>query len=354
MIRTLLYKELLASRHRLAVLALVLVVLPAAFAGTSVFFQHTLPRDAPVAVVAEEGATEADREVVGAALQQFAIPRTYDDRGRALRALGREQVYAVVSAPPGIADPDAARANVSITIDGDMVPYREPSAALASVVRVALNDAVAADVSVTRTFVGDRRRLPSYLVPTFLLILVLTYAFAYLPYDLSRERAVLDRLRVEASLPAALAGKLCFVGALLAVPLVTVAAAAAVLGHDVTVLAPGAVAAYLLTFLAAGSVATAVTLLARFDVAGRLVNVLLLFATMGFSGLVYPVGFFSPTRREVVRAVPTHYAVIVARSTTLRGASAGEFAGWLAGLAGTAAVALAALYVAVRYYEVRA
>lgn len=352
MIGTLLWKELLASKHRLAVLALVLVLLPAAFAGSSVFFQHVLPKDAPVAVVAEDGASEADREVVVAALQQFAIPRVYEDRGRAMRALRREQVYAVASVPPGIADPDADSATVIITIDGDMVPYREPSGALSSVVRYTLNDAVAADVSVTRQFVGDPRRLPSYLVPTFLMVLVLTYAFAYLPYDLLRERAVLDRLRVEASLTMALVGKLGFVGVLLAVPLLTFAGVAASLGHDVTVLAPGAVAAYLLTFLAAGSLATAVTLVSRFDVAGRLVNVLLLFATLGFSGLVYPVGFFSPTRREVVRLVPTHYAVIVARSTTLKGASAGEFLGWFAGLAVTAAVAMAVLVAAVRYYEV--
>lgn len=354
MIGTLLRKELLASKHRLAVLVLVLVLLPAAFAGTSVFFQHVLPRDAPVAVVADEGASEADRETVVAALQQFAIPRVYEDRARAMAALRREQVYAVVSAPPGIADPETDRANVSIVIDGDMVPYREPSGALASVVRFTLNDAVAADVSVTREFLGDRRRLPSYLVPTFLMVLVLTYAFAYLPYDLSREQAVLDRLRVEASLPGALVGKLAFVTALLAVPLLTFTGVAAFLGHDVRVLAPGAVAAYLLTFVAAGSLATAVTLLTRFDVAGRLVNVLLLFATMAFSGLVYPVGFFSPTRREIVRSVPTHYAVIVARSTTLKGADAGAYVGWLAGLAATAAVALVVLYGAVRYYEVRA
>lgn len=354
MIGTLLRKELLASKHRVAVLVVVLLVLPGAFAGATVFFQHVLPKDAPVAVVPEEGASEADREVVVAALQQFAVPRVYDDRDRAIAALRREQVYAVVSAPPGIADPNASRANVTIVIDGDMVPYREPSAALASVVRFTLNDAVAADVSVTREFLGEQRRLPSYLVPTFLMVLVLTYAFAYLPYDLAREEAVLDRLRVEASLSAALVGKLVFLGSLLVVPLLTFAVVSAALGHDGRVLAPGAVAAYLLTFVAAGSVSAAVTLLTRFDVAGRLVNVVVLFATMGFSGLVYPVGFFSPTRREVVRLVPTHYAVIVARSTTLKGADASAFGGWLAGLAGTAVVALVLLLAAVRYYEVRA
>lgn len=349
--RDVLRKEVLWSRHRLLVLAFVLLLLPGAFAATSVFFQHVLPKDAPVAVVGDD-ASDADRRVVTAALEGFSDPERYDSRVAAMTALEREQVYAVVTVPPGVADPATEEATVTIAIDGDVVPYREPSAALANVVRFSLDRAVEADVSVERRIVGGERILSSYLVPTFLTVVVMTYAFAYLPYNLARERRVLDRLRVEASLWRAFAGKLLFLAALLLVPMAVFAAVAAALGYDVAVLAPAAVVAYLLTFLALGSVAGAVTLVTDFDTSGRLANVLLLFGFLGFSGLVYPVGFFSAWRREVVRLVPTHYAVVVARSATLKGASAGDFASWLAGLGGFALACAGLLYVSTRYYEV--
>lgn len=348
---TVLRKELLWSRRRLLSLLFVLILLPGAFAYSSVFFQHVLPRDAPVAVVADPGATDDDRAVVESTMDLFSDPEPYDSRESARRALERERVYAVVSVPPGVADPNTTRANVTVTTDGDMVPYREPSQALVGILQVTLDRNLEADVEVRREPLGEERKLSAYLLPTFLMMLVMTFAFAYLPHVLAREEAVLDRIRVESSLDAAVGGKVAFFALLLAVPVGVFGGAGAYLGYGVRVLAPGALAAYLLTFLALGSVAAAVTFLTRFSTAGRLLNVLLLFFVFGFSGLVYPAGFFSPVRRQIIRRVPTHYAMVVARGSALKGHGVEQYAEWLAGLAGFALAGLVVLKLALLHYE---
>jgi ABC-2 type transport system permease protein len=353
-LRTILRKELLWSRHRVLALLFVLVLLPAAFAGASVFFQHVLPKDAPVAVVAGEDVDAEEYDVVAASFRLFSKPIQYDSEAAAMRDLRRESVYAVVSVPPDLGDPAVEQVNMTVTIDGDMTPYREPSQALVGVVASTMNRQLDKRVVVQREIAGEERTLSSYLLPTFLLIIVLTFAFAYLPYNLAREEAVLDRLRVETSLDTVVAGKLAFFTALLAVPLLVFHGVGLALGYGVNLLAPGAVVAYGLTFLACGAIATAVTFASGFGTTGRLFNVLLLFAFLGFSGLVYPVGFFSPLRRDIIRLVPTHYAVLTVRGTTLRNLPATEFATWLGGVALFAVAMLVPLKLSLLAYERRA
>jgi ABC-2 type transport system permease protein len=328
-------------------------LLPAAFAGASVFFQHVLPKDAPVAVVADEDVSESEYDVVAASFRLFSEPRRYASADRAFRDLERETVYAVVRVPPDLGDPEVDRVNMTVTIDGDMTPYREPSGALVSVVASTLNRQLDQRVVVQRSVRGEERKLSSYLLPTFLMIIVLTFAFAYLPYNLAREEAVLDRLRVETSLDTVVAGKLVFFTALLAIPLVVFHGVGLWLGYDVNLLAPGAVVAYALTFLACGALATAVTFASEFGTTGRLFNVLVLFGFLGFSGLVYPVGFFSPLRRDIIRRVPTHYAMLAVRGSSLRDLPASEFVPWLGLLAAFALVALVPLKLSMVAYERR-
>ncbi|WP_276261004.1 ABC transporter permease [Haloglomus litoreum] len=350
-LRTVLRKELLWSRHRVLALLFVLILLPAAFAGASVFFQHVLPKDAPVAVVAGEDVSDSEYDVVAASFRLFSKPIQYDSEAAAMRDLRRESVYAVVSVPPDLDDPEVEQVNMTVTIDGDVTPYREPSQALVSVVAGTMNRQLDKRVVVQREIAGEERKLSSYLLPTFLMIIVLTFAFAYLPYNLAREEAVLDRLRVETSLDTVVAAKLAFFTALLAVPLLVFHGIGVALGYGVNLLAPGAVLAYGLTFLACGAIATAVTFASGFGTTGRLFNVLVLFGFLGFSGLVYPVGFFSPLRREVIRLVPTHYAMLTVRGTALRGLPVTEFATWLAGIALFALAMLVPLKLSLLAYE---
>lgn len=348
---TVLRKELAWSRHQVVALLLILVLLPAAFAYGATFFQHVLPTDAPVAVVGGENVTAGDREVATAALGLFSKPIAYESRAQAFDALERETVYAVVDVPPGLSDRNVSRVNMTVTIDGDMVPYREPSGALTTVVSRSLNGNLDKRVDVRHETLGEERRLPAYLLPTFLFILVATFAFAYLPYNLAAEEPALDRLRVETSLEAVVGGKLLFFAAVLGVPIAVFQAAAFGFGYDALVVAPGAIVAYLTTFLACGAVAAAITLATRFSTTGRLLNVLVLFGVLAFSGVVYPAGFFSPLRREVIRRVPTHYAVVLARGTALKGHGIDEYALWVAGLVALVVVALVPLKLAIEEYE---
>jgi ABC-2 type transport system permease protein len=348
---TVLRKELTWSRHRIVALLLILVLLPGAFAYGATFFQSVLPKDAPVAMVGGENVTEDDREVVRVALNLFSKPIDYDSREAAVTALERESIYAVVEVPPGIADRNVSQATVTVTIHGDVTPYREPSGALVSIVQRTLDQNLEKNVDVTRETLGPERKLSSYLLPTFLMILLMVLAFAYLPYNLANEERVIDRLRVETSLATVLAGKIIFFAALVTLPVVVFQAAAIGFGYDVLVVAPGALLAFLTTFVALAAVSAAVTLFTRFSTTGRLLNVLLLFGVTGFSGLVYPAGFFSPIRRQIVRLIPTHYAMLLARGAALKGHGLERYATWTAGLVAMAALATIPLWVAITEYE---
>lgn len=348
-------KEFAWARAHALPLLFVLVLLPGTFAYAALGFQHVLPRDSPVAVVPQDGATtDDDLSITAGALTTFSDPVRYDSRERAMRALEREQVYAVVTVPPRLADESRDTATFHVYTDGEMVPYREPSRAVASILQFSLGRVLPAPVEVRRHERGPGLTLSEYLVPTFLMVLTMLLAFTYLPYSLVRESRALDRVRVEASLGTAVAGKLATFGLLLVVPLAATGAASALLGYRVTVLAPGSLVVFPLTFLSLGAVAAAVTVASGFTTWGRLANLALFLVLSAFSGLVYPVGFFSAVRRAAIRLVPTHYAMIVARGHLLRGLGPGTYADMYALLVATAAVALGLLKLSTVCYERRA
>ncbi len=352
----LLRKELAWGRRKLFVLVLVFVFVPAALAYGTVAFQTVLPTDAPVAVVpAAEETTDNDIAIAEGAVTPFSQPRTYGSEAAAFEALDREQVYAVVTVPAGVVEPGTTSV-FDVYVSGSVVPYHEASKAMVSVLNTVLDDRLPddVDVRVERHIVGTERSLSAYLVPTFLLTMAMLVALAYLPYNVAAERAVLDRLRVESSLPRVLGWKLVFFAGLLTVPLAVFHLAAGAFGYGIALLTPGTLAVYLLTFVLLGALALSVTLLTRFSTWGRLVNVLVLFGLVLFSGLLYPAGFFSPLRRELVRSLPTHYAAVMVRGFALREASPGFFGAWLLGLAAATLLALLVLRGSIAVSERRA
>lgn len=349
-LRSFLRKELAWARRRAVPLFLLFLVLPAGLGYVTTGFDNVLPTDTPVGVVpASEDVTEDDVAVVRGALAFFSDPRTFDANRTAFRALDREQVYAVVTVPPGVTNASTT-STVRVYVHGSMVPYHQPSEAVVSVLRPQLEGLFSGSLTVERVVVDTRHSLSAYLVPTFLVVLVMLVALGYLPYNLAAEQPVLDRIRVEASIEALLVSKLAFFGALLVVPLAVLQAASVHFGYDLTV-TPGTVLVSLLVFVGLGALGCAVALVTRFSTWGYLANLLGLFGLLLFSGLLYPAGFFSPVRREVVRLLPTHYATVVVRATTLRDASALEYGGWVLGLAALAAGCLVVLKGAVVAYE---
>lgn len=324
-LRALLGKELRWGRRRVLALLLLLVLLPGLFAYTSLLFQTVLPRNAPVAVVeGGEDVTEKDVDVATKSLRVVADPVHYDSRQAAFDALDREQVYGVFVVPPGLTAQEG-EVTAEFHVDARVVPYLEPSQAVDAALGRLLNRGLPADVTVDWQPRGTELTLSAYLLPTFLYILLAVLAFTYLPYNLAGEEAALDRVRVQSSLAAYLGAKLLFFTGLALVPLVVFAGAVAVLEYPVTLLAPTAVGGYLLSFIGFAGVASTVTFLTRFETAGRLLNVVLLFVVLAFSGLVYPAGFFSPTRRAVIRLLPTHYGMVLVRNAALKDLGAATY-----------------------------
>ena len=349
---SLLKKELHWSRHNALALLFVLLLLPAVFAATSVAFQHVIPRDASVAVTPQDDTVaEDDVTFVKGAITLFSDPEVIEELDDARAALRREQVYAVIQVPPNITDPQEDNATFVLYVDGSIVPFTEASKAIRNVMAFYLQRFLPADISVERVVVGTPNTLSEYLVPIFLMAITMLFAFTYVPYNLATEANVLDRLRVEASLESVLLAKLVYFAILLLVPILVFAALATWMGYAVAAFAPGAVLALLLTFVMLAALSMAVMVVTRFSTLGRFLNVVLLLGLLGFSGLAYPVGYFSPLRKLVVRLVPVHYSMIVTRSSMLKGVDVGLYAEMLLGLAGVTLAALLVLKLSAVYYR---
>ena len=349
----LLGKELRLTRRNLFVLAFLLVVLPAFFVASTTVFQETVPRDVPVAVVAgDETVSGGELALAGSGLSLFTDPTIVESRSAAVDRLEREQVYAIIEIPGGLFETDRG-GTVTVTVDGSIVPFLEPSEVITSIAGSQLTDVPGVDgaVDTERIVQGEQKTLPEYLFPVFLVVLAMVVAFVFVPADLARETAALDRLRTETSLRAIAAAKLIYYTGLLLVPLAVFTLGGAVFGYDVRPLSPLAVLGLVLGFVILAAISMTITVLTRFQASGRFLNVVLLLGTIGLSGLAFPVGFFSPVRTTIARLLPTHYAMITIRSGMLKGAGVGDFFGWLAGLAVLAAVCVGALAASLAYYR---
>jgi len=354
-LRSLLYKELRWLRRNVATVVLVLVVLPSIVAMGTVAFQQVIPRDTPVAIVPEnESVTDDDLAAMRGITTFFADPQGYeaDERDHAMRALSREEVYAVFVVPSGVLEEDT-NVTVEMYVEEEMVPYEQPSLAIANILRFQAGQILPADVRVERTAVGEDRTLSEFLISIGAMLVTMVFAFAYVPYVVADEQQVFRRIRVESSLWQLLTSKFLVLTPLLLVPVVTFQAIAWYLDFAVELVAPGAVAVTLLTFVYLTAISLGVMFLTRFRTVGRMINVTLLFGSLAFSNLVYPAGFFSPLRREIAKASPLHYSMVVQRGTSLKGQSVALYTDYLLALGGFTVCCLLFLAGTVVYYDRR-
>lgn len=349
---SLLKKEVHWTRHNILTLLFLLLVLPSAFAYASIAFGTALPRDVPVAVVAEgENVSETDMNFVKGGMKPFSDPKPVATQSRARRMLDRESVYAVVQVPAGISDPDTEHATFVLTVHGSVVPFKEPSRAIRSIMEFQLDQYLESDIDVRREVVGGDNTLSEYLLPTFLMIVIMLFALVYVPYNLTKEEAILDRIRIESSIERLLGAKLVYFSLLMLVPILVFQGAGKYLGYASNALAPGGILALLLAFSFLSAISMSIMLFFKFSTTGQFVNVVLLLAFFTLSGLGFPVGFFSPLRKEIIRQFPTHYAMIIARGSMLKGLPMSTFTDWFVDLAGVLVAALIVLKLSAVYYR---
>ncbi len=350
-LRAFLAKERYASRRNIAVLVLLLVVLPGAAAFGTAAFQHSLPEDVPIGIAPQdETVTEDELNVIRGGVATQATPETYDSAADARHALSREEVYLVIEVPPGLFD-EETNATATVVSDQRLVTFQEPSELIVAVIDDRLDRQFPASVDVEHDRVGQTYSLSEYLIPTGLLTIVLLITFLYLPFEFRRERDVFERVALASRIEAAVGAKLVHYGVLLIVPLSTFQLVSVALGYEVSHFSVHTFAVLAVTFVFLAATSTAVMFALRLRTIGVFANLALLTGTIVFSGLVYPVGFFSMLRLRIARSLPTHYAMIVTRSTMIKDASLTAFADWMLWLTACALLALLALQASIHYYR---
>ena len=349
----LLRKEAITVRRNLGLFVVLLVLLPAMLAGVTGVYQHTIPEDIPVGVVAaDEETTEDDLAIVRAGVTFFATSVDYDSPDAAREGLQREEVYLVVVVPPGLMT-EGEPANITIVSDQTIVPFEEPANVTTSIVDSQLDRQLPSDVSVEHERLGEPRALSEYLIPVGLVAFVVIYGLVFVPYQVRNERLVLDRLQTTSSLETVLASKLVFYGAAVAVPAFVVGLTALYMGYEVAALTPFTFLTIFLTFLMLAATGLAILFALGLDRSALFVNVGLVFGIVALSGLLYPVGFFSTTEKVIARALPTHYAGVTTRSAMLRDTPMSLYTDYLLFLIGATVLALIALQLALIHYRRR-
>jgi len=362
----LLRKEVHWGRRNLVVLVFLLVLVPAAFGATSVAFQEAEPENVPVATVpgdSFEGASEAEIDDqmsdIEGILTLNTDPVRVEDRETAAEMLEREEVYAIIEVPAGIRDGDpTTESTFRFIIDGNIAPLVEAAPFIEELVQgwVEDTDEVQGNVTVESELVGDdhvedERSLAEYLYPTFLMGMLIFFAFTYAPYSLARDGTVLDRLRVESSLESLVASKLVFLTALMVVPILVFGLLGRWLGYAVDVFSPLAVGLLLLLFSSLATLAMAVVIVTKFSGAGQFINLLLLVGIAGGSAIDFPRGVVSALRPHLAELMPVHYGAIAIRSVMLKDTAVTTYADMILVLALLQVGTLIALKGAIVYYR---
>ncbi len=346
-------KEFYSSKHRIVTLILMLAILPAFFAFTTVAFENTVPEDTPIALVPQsEETTPQDMDLVRGFVTGFSAPQDYEDFETAKTAMFRERVYAIIEVPPGLLDPDATSSMV-VYIEGSNVPFDEPSQLAIDLIKATVedNEQVQGEINIRREVVGPDFDINEYLIPILFMIVVLIFAFGYIPFDLSREKYVINRLEIESSLEKVIATKITVYMLFMLVSLLIFQVSVHYLDYGINVFSPLSTFSFIITFLYLSMVSVSLMVATEFKAVGRYVSVILLFIVIMFSALLFPRGLFSGIRRRVAEILPTHYSMVMARSGMMKEAPNALYTEYIIMSLLTTLGALVLLKLSIIYYR---
>lgn len=322
-------KEAFWAKRRVALLVFLFFLLPLIFSLISFSFQESVPRDIPVTVVPrDENIPSDDLEMIKEGIEPFSSPRISRSKEKALDSLKRESTYLVVEVPSNLKVVSDEESLIRIYVDGGLAPVQKSSEyllGLASDYLQKLPISVDLDLSV----IGEEKSVSTFLLPSFLLLLFMILALMYLPYNLSEDEKVLDRLEVDSSWGWMIAGKIGFFTFLLFVPILVFHGVTQYFGASVQVLSPGSILFYVLTFVYLSCIGLSITFISNFTNWGRILNIVLMSFFVTFSSLFYPIGFFGSTIQGLSNFLPTSYSMIAIRGFTLKGMGITSFLDWL-------------------------
>lgn len=356
----LLRKEVHWSKRNILVLGFILILVPASFGATSIIFQEAVPENVPVATLAQdENVSEEDMRTVEAILNLYTDPQRVDSREEGVKKLEREEVYALIQVPPNLRDGNpSTNGTFRLTIDGNIAPLLEAAPFIEELVQGRLNDTDQVEGNFTMQtevigieHVGGERSLAEYLYPTFMMAMLIFFAFTYVPYNIARDAEVLDRLRVESTIESLVTAKLAYLTSLMVVPLLVFGLMATYFGYQVSPFSPIPLLLMLLTFLFLSTVSLTVMVLSRFSGAGQFANLLLMLGVLGASAIDFPRGLASSIRPQIAVLTPTHHIMIAIRSLMLKDLPVTDFTGKILFMLVATAVAVVALKVSIIYFR---
>lgn len=321
-------KESLWAKRKVGLLLLLLILLPVFFGLATESFERNVPDDIPVAVLPRnDNVPSEDVKAVKKLIAPFSDPTVSRPKSKALRLLRRERTYAVIEVPPGLMKGSENKKTFTIYVDGGMVPVQRASELIANLASKYLQDLPVGIGFELRT-VGEPKTIPEFFFPSFLFLVAMILAFFYVPYNLSEDENVLERLRVDASLESVIIGKLVFFVTLAIIPLLVFYFSSLYVGASLQILTGGSVLFYLISFIYLACISMSVTFFTDFGNWGRVFNIILFFFLIIFSSMFYPSGFFGTGAQRLSELLPTSYSMIALRGFTLKGMGISSFLDW--------------------------
>ena len=334
--------------ERNALMLLLIIMLPVAFALMFASFKEVIPKSTPASVIPESSAvSESEMKFATySILSQFCSP-SIDSREDAFRKLGREEVYFVVSIPAGIRE---GRGTITVYVDNSLSPLAEVSDYVVEILKYELGRVgFHPEIKVEKL---GRPILPvEYFAPGVVMLLLATAGMLVVPFNTIKDSNITLRLLCSASIWEFAGSKLLFSLLLASLQTAILLVTQSYLEMPVMSMNPVSILTIILTSFALTSTGLLIAFAFKLSNLGRYVCSLLFGVITAFSGLFYPPGFLPSYLQLIPKILPTYYALVLLRSFGVKGVGAGLLLDYLGVVLLWLAASLVLLYYFVKRFR---
>ena len=325
-------KDVLISKRNISILFLI-ILLPMVFGLLSGSFKRTIPRNTPVMIVPQNSdVTQNDMDYVEGWTSLFSKPVIGIDEEEGVYKLQHEEAYLVFVVPPNVTQTMTGSGDFEILIDYSFVPVEKISEYVVHNVEIYFSTTSFKGSNIVLKKINTRKTMPEYMLPGFIMLMISLLALTILPHNMYGEYTIIRRLMIEHSFGSMVVSKILFFMILAAIQLLILRWSEVIVHVETSNIDLETLIIVLLSMLYLSSISLSISFFTKFSNAGNLINTLLLFLIILFSGLFYPVGFFPTFLQKLSMIFPTYYSMVIIRGVMLKDVDILFYSDWLIGL----------------------
>jgi ABC-type polysaccharide/polyol phosphate export permease len=348
---SMLKKEVLLTKRNISIILLI-VMLPLVFGQIAGSFKTSLPKDTPILIVAKnDDVTRDDMDYVEGWTTLFSEPVIGVNKEDGIYKLQREEAYLLFVVPPNVTQTMSSGGEFEIYVDNSFVPVEKVSEYVVHNVEIYFTTTTFKGSDIVLKRINDPKSMPEYMLPGFIMLMTCLMALTILPYSMGTERNVIRRLKIERTFGSMVAAKMIFFVLLVIIQLLLLRWSENIIQLETGFIDQDTFVIVLLTMIYLSAISLSITFLTKFSTTGNLINTLILFLILLFSGTFYPVGFFPIYLQKMALVLPSYYSMVMLRGAMLKNVDISIYSDWMTGLIVLTIVTLIILLFSVKKFR---